>query len=177
MSIVFRCEHCGKKVTAPDDAGGRRGKCPGCAQYVFIPRPADQIEEIPLTPEDPAEEQRRQAMRDEERKLQAQLWEHKEPAESAAPPRTPARSDDTSIPFAASETDYADLIQQYILLMAKGELPAADALGKKIAAGGDKALKTVEQLAMQEFMHPALAKTPPTVISGFFKKLLAQFAK
>jgi len=26
-------------------------------------------------------------------------------------------------------------------------------------------------------LHPALAKTPPTVISGFFKKLLAQFAK
>ena len=176
MGILFRCEHCGKKVTAPDDAGGRRGKCPGCGQHVFVPRPADQSEEIPLTPEDPAEEQRRKALREEEHKLQDQLWEHKDAPDHAAP-ATPARSDDTSIPFTGSESGYSDLIQQYILLMAKGELPAADALGKKIAAGGDQAFKTVEQLAMQEFMHPALAKTPPTVVSGFFKKLLAQFAR
>jgi len=40
MGIVVTCK-CGKKLTAPDDAGGRHGRCSECGRTVFIPRSTD----------------------------------------------------------------------------------------------------------------------------------------
>jgi hypothetical protein len=35
--IVFNCPHCGKSVNAPDQAAGKRAKCPGCLKSLAIP--------------------------------------------------------------------------------------------------------------------------------------------
>ncbi len=180
MAIVFHCEFCRKKISAPDEAGGRRGRCPHCSQHVFVPPPTSQVEEIPLSPVDPQEEERRRLLRQEELRVLNQLHEHKEAPEGARGPAVPDSSaDDNSLPFAVASSgpDTKDLVLQYLLAMAKGELGSAESLEQQIAAGGPKALKVVEQLAMQEFMHPQLANVPPTVISGFFKRLLSQFPK
>ena len=49
MSIEIHCDHCGKLIKAPDDAGGQRGKCPYCHQSVYVPAPnAGDDEEIGL---------------------------------------------------------------------------------------------------------------------------------
>lgn len=176
MAIVFHCEHCGKKVSAPDEAGGRRGRCPRCSQYVFIPSPPEQLEEIPLAATDPDEERRRRAMREEELRLQRELYEHREAPET--PPAAPGHpSEDDALPFQVSDVPLAELVPQYLLHMAKGELELAENLEQRIIARGSAGRKAVEQLAMQDVMHPQLASIPPTVISGFFKRLLARFPK
>ncbi len=36
MAIKFECGSCGKTITAPDKAAGRRGKCPHCGQVVVV---------------------------------------------------------------------------------------------------------------------------------------------
>jgi len=182
MAIVFHCEHCGKRISAPDEAGGRRGRCPSCSQHVFIPSPQSEIEEIPLSPIDPQEEQRRRALRQEEYRMQEQLAQHKEAPEAPHGQSAPNASNGTQddyLPFASASTGTGinELVQQYIISMAKGELESGEALEQQIIGGGPKALKTVEQLAMQEFLHPDLANVPPTVISGFFKRLLSRFPK
>jgi hypothetical protein len=35
--IRFACSHCSKGITAPDNAAGKRAKCPGCQGVVSIP--------------------------------------------------------------------------------------------------------------------------------------------
>ena len=41
MPIKFQCSLCGKKIEAPDSAGGKWGKCPGCHNKVYVPQPVD----------------------------------------------------------------------------------------------------------------------------------------
>lgn len=52
MSIELHCSSCSGKVSAPDHAGGRRGKCPYCGASVYIPMPPDPNEEIGVEPLD-----------------------------------------------------------------------------------------------------------------------------
>ena len=59
MSISFNCEKCGKKIVAPDEAGGRRGRCPYCQASNYIPSPIKDDEIYDLAPEDADEEARR----------------------------------------------------------------------------------------------------------------------
>jgi DNA-directed RNA polymerase subunit RPC12/RpoP len=183
MPIVFHCEHCGKKISAPDNIGGQAGKCPNCHQRVFIPSAPDQLEEIPLAPEDPQDEIRRQKFLREQIKLQEELDKHKGAPE--VPASQEHRPNETALPLdddfsAASGASTSgpkvnQLIEQYILQMAKGNLDAAEELVEQIVSQGKKAAREVEQMAMQEFLHPAVAKVPATVIAGYFKKLLARF--
>jgi hypothetical protein len=35
--IPFACEHCGKKLHAPDDSAGKKARCPGCRRPSAIP--------------------------------------------------------------------------------------------------------------------------------------------
>ena len=73
MSIKFHCEHCNKSVSAPDGAGGRMGRCPYCKQQCYVPLPPDQVEEIPLAPEDPEEDRRREQLRRETMRMDREL--------------------------------------------------------------------------------------------------------
>jgi biopolymer transport protein ExbD len=37
MEIHLTCTHCGKKLSAPADRAGKRGRCPGCQQTFVVP--------------------------------------------------------------------------------------------------------------------------------------------
>jgi predicted RNA-binding Zn-ribbon protein involved in translation (DUF1610 family) len=50
MPIVFNCSTCGKKVRAPDDAGGKRMRCPACQAIVTVPMEIVEAEEIETPP-------------------------------------------------------------------------------------------------------------------------------
>lgn len=187
MTIVFHCEHCEKKISAPDEFGGKAGKCPHCHQRVFIPLPPDQLEEIPLAPEDPNEETHRQQLLREQIRYQQQLNEHKEAPEPPGGQPAPmggalpiSDSDSDNAPVSSGRPSGADLgtlVGQYLVLMSKGNLDAAEQRADQIASGGTSARHKVEQMAMQDMLEPALANVPPSVISGYFKKLLARFGK
>lgn len=45
--IEISCE-CGKKLSVPDSAGGRSGKCPACGKVLQIPKPAEKAASAPL---------------------------------------------------------------------------------------------------------------------------------
>jgi predicted RNA-binding Zn-ribbon protein involved in translation (DUF1610 family) len=55
MPISFRCQHCGKKLKAPDSAAGKSSKCPGCGSIVTCPEPVYEAEVVEMTmePEQP----------------------------------------------------------------------------------------------------------------------------
>lgn len=37
--IRFKCIYCGQRIRAPDDEGGKKGKCPTCKHEVYVPSP------------------------------------------------------------------------------------------------------------------------------------------
>lgn len=51
-NIRFVCPHCACNLNAPPTAAGRRVKCPGCAQPVTIPDPAEPPPELPRDSDD-----------------------------------------------------------------------------------------------------------------------------
>lgn len=176
MSIKFHCEHCGKKINAPDDAGGKRGKCPSCGQKIFVPAPEGELEEIPIAAENPTEEKQRQELRKQRLTEQEALTDHKEAVN--APDSREQTIPDTSLPIddngVIDSISTEDKIKQYIVVMSRGELDEAERLETEIVKEGEKAKQLVETLAVQDFIHPELQDFPQSVISGFFKKLLAK---
>ncbi len=174
MSIKFHCEHCGKKVTAPDNAGGKRGICPSCKQKIFIPMPEDELEEIPLAPEDPEEEKRRKKIKQELLLAQQALLEDQNPPETE-----PTTNTETALPV--DDDNIADIIPledkvlQYIILMGRGMLNEADELAKEIIAEGKRAKQIINEMSKKKLQHPELKDVPQTVIAGFFKNLLGKF--
>ena len=43
MSIELHCPQCEKLIRAPDNAGGKYGKCPYCETKVYIPAPPGEV--------------------------------------------------------------------------------------------------------------------------------------
>jgi predicted RNA-binding Zn-ribbon protein involved in translation (DUF1610 family) len=50
VPIVFNCSTCGRKVRAPDDAGGKRLRCPACQAVVTVPTDIVEAEEVETAP-------------------------------------------------------------------------------------------------------------------------------
>jgi DNA-directed RNA polymerase subunit RPC12/RpoP len=51
MPINFKCANCGRPVTAPDSAAGKKTNCPTCGIMIFLPRPPKPEEDIGVAPE------------------------------------------------------------------------------------------------------------------------------
>ena len=63
MSIDFHCPFCNVMIKAPDNTGGKKGKCPKCKQTVYIPQPQAELDEFDLAPLDEEEERQRRKMK------------------------------------------------------------------------------------------------------------------
>jgi hypothetical protein len=166
MTIVFQCEHCHKKVKAPDDAAGRRGKCPHCGQGSYIPAPVSEEDLVPLAEVDEQEEARRRA--EIERLLQAErelLHEQSAPAHQADDVPTGGRSDAT-----APEQLYHHVVN-YVLDMSNGNLERAKAHVAKLKAHGFAAHQAVEDFQRGKAQEEVLDPLPKRVLTGYLTQL------
>ncbi len=161
MSIEFHCPKCGALVKAPDDAGGRRGKCPSCEQSVYIPTPADQLEPLELEPLNEEEERRQQELLEESRRLA------EETLRSASRPP----GEETSAPPREPEVDVQQLVTEYAQRMSAGELEDAESIAKVLARHPDKTREVAERILMDEVPPEELSDIPRPVLAGFLKQL------
>jgi len=92
MAIELHCPLCNKLIRAPDNAGGKRGKCPYCAGSVYIPMPPDEQSEIPLAPVDETVEKRKERLRKESTAYAAQVDHAQKPKYDTGPPASGASS-------------------------------------------------------------------------------------
>jgi len=88
MGISFHCEHCGKKIEAPDTAGGKWGKCPACHNKVYVPANNPPDDMLQLAPIDTEEERRRKKMVAEVDRLREKILNEKDVPEEASSPKT-----------------------------------------------------------------------------------------
>ena len=166
MSIELHCPKCSKLIRAPDNAGGKHGKCPYCQGKVYIPMPPDENEEIGLAPID-AEEERQMVQARRESSNFAGAVGHAT-AGPDEPPGKPARAAGKP---AKGSVDVGQEVEQFVIAMRDSKLEAAEAAAERLKSAGREARIQVKKLAGGDGV-PAIEGVPPPVVQGFLKNLL-----
>ncbi len=170
MSITFNCEKCGKKIVAPDEAGGRRGRCPYCQASNYIPSPIKDDEIYDLAPEDADEEARRQKELDEIRRQSHALISELGNPELAAGPQGMEMRDDLK------PEDLHGYIVNYCLDMAGSKLDRAKTHLAELKKVKRMARSEVDRFISGDILEPALDAIPAKIRMGFLNTLKAALA-
>lgn len=162
MTITFHCEHCSKKIKAPDSAGGKWRMCPTCHNRIYVPG-ADSDEDIKLSPVDrEAEAMRKELMAETYQLTQEILQEREVPDGTAA--------------FAISDKELTKRIITYLRQMADGKLDEAQETSNMIVPYSLRAREILDRIAVSEMPEPELADVPPQVLSGLIRDLRARIS-
>jgi len=170
MPIKFECTECHKTVTAPDSAGGKKGKCPFCGQRVDIPLPEPPQEQedpdlIPLAPIDEEEErhfaEERKALYDQEQGL----LDATGPSGDSVP--LDQRED-------VSSADVHHFVVNYLLDMFDGNLKRAGTHADKLKSFGDAGIGAVDEFLEGKAEEPAIGHIPEPIRQGFLRELRAR---
>ena len=164
MAITFHCEHCHKKIEAPDSASGKWGKCPSCHKRVYVPG-LDTGEELKLAPlaESDLEKQRR--LMAETLKIEQEILSEKEIPDDSGEARGDSSASDKN------EQELREEIVNYLRQMADGELDYAERIANSIVSKGKRALKILDEIAVSEIPEPGLGDIPRQVLSGLIRSL------
>ncbi len=163
MPIELHCSKCSKLIRAPDNAGGRYGKCPYCQNKVYVPAPPDQIEEIPLAPVDEEEERREAQARRESARVAAMIHQATD---------NPKGGISGGEAGTGAATDFSSEVQTYIVAMRDSKLEDAQNVVDRMRKAGKPALLYVEKLAQRD-APLKIENVPPPLVKGFIKTLLA----
>jgi len=161
--VEFICEHCRREVTAPDEAAGKRGKCPYCNQTSYIPAPkSDDEEDLALAPLDDQADPQQDEELAELRKMEKLML-----AEDAA---TPA-----SEPLEQRDKVTAEDVQHYVvnycLDMAASRLDRAESHAAKLKRFGYAGIEAADDFLCGKALEPALDSIPVKVLHGFLEQL------
>ncbi len=160
MSIKFHCDHCGKKIDAPDGTGGKWGKCPACHNKVYVPM--DDPEELTLAPIDETEEERQKRLMAETFQLTQNILQEKDIPEPSAV---------TGLSPDIGEDQLTAIIVRYLQQMANGDLDDAQRTAEAIATHRRQAKVILTELAKGDPVHDELQGIPPQVLSGLIRNL------
>ena len=162
MPIQLHCDHCGKKIEAPDNAGGKWGKCPACHNKVYVPAPpAD--EELKLAPIDETEEERRERLRKEAFELTKDILEDSAVTEETPEPSRPAAE--------ISEKKLNEYVVRYLRQMADGDLDKAQSTADRIVPHRRRAMSILDGIVKSDAPDPELEGIPQQVLSGLIRNL------
>jgi hypothetical protein len=168
MAVIFHCYYCGKKIEAPDGAGGKWGKCPACHNKLYVPD-FSAGEELKLAPIDESDEAKQKKLMDETYKLSEDILLEKE---------IPAESDESAesaevmvLPFEISDEQLKKNIVNYLRQMAQGRLEEAETSAGLITPCGQRAVEILDRIALAEIPEPGLADIPQQVLSGLIREL------
>lgn len=162
MTIDFICECCKQKVNAPEDAGGKYGKCPNCKHRCYIPTlRTEEDEELKLTPIDENEESRYNEMMRETHDLTQNIL-HETALDDEHENTTP------------NDIDEKNLIKGiiiYLLQMNKGDLDSAEKVIGKLNRSTTETRDILKRMAKTERPEPELREIPEKVLRGLMKDL------
>jgi hypothetical protein len=161
MSITFNCERCHKEVKAPDNAAGKRGKCPFCGESTYVPMPVSEDELLPLAPIDEEEERRRKL------ETQALLKQAKELLSESG--------EGTSVPLDQKEDisseDLHHFVVNFCIDMADGKLDRAQTQVPQLKKHGQTGLQAIDDFASGRVLEAALDRIPGRVLQGLLADL------
>jgi hypothetical protein len=172
MAVTFHCEYCGKKIEAPDGAGGKWGKCPACHNKLYVPN-LSEGEELKLAPVDESDEAKQKRLMKETYKLSEEiLLEKAIPGESSEETAESTESAEAMVlPLEIDDEQLKKNIIKYLLQMSQGQLEQAETSMGVIEPFGQRAIGILDKIALAEIPEPELAKIPPQVLSGLIRDL------
>jgi hypothetical protein len=174
MSIKFHCDHCGKKIEAPDNAGGKWGKCPSCHNKLYVPSLNTDDEELKLAPIDTSAKEREKQLMAETYKLTQDILQERVIPEGGA---DATELDDTAeMAFGMSDTELTKYIIKYLRQMADGELAEAQRIEALIEPHRAQAVGILDRIAQSEVPEPELADVPRQVISSLVRTLRSEIS-
>ncbi len=182
MSITIQCEHCDKKIEAPETAGGKWGKCPRCHNKIYVPKlESNEEEELRLAPIDEMEEQRQRELIAESLRVERDILSEKKvpPEESDDPKELDIEEDYSPSELGLSEISDEKLTENiivYLSLMADGQLEQAEQRLELITPYGQKAVEFIDKVALSEIPEPELADIPSQILSGLIRTLRSEIA-
>ncbi len=165
MSIELPCPECRKLIRAPDDAGGKRGKCPYCKNSVYIPMPPDDSEEIGIAPLDDDDERKAEELRRESLRYA-----------TAADHVTDTGPDDdaSSVGGPPGEVvDVANEVARFVRAMHESKLDEAESAATQLKKNAPRARDQIEGLLVAE-APPQFEDLPRPLLLGFLKMLLGR---
>jgi len=162
MPITFHCEHCGKKIEAQNNAGGKWGKCPVCHNRIYVPDLTAK-EDLKLAPIDESEQEREKRLMAETREVTQDILREREVPSAPADSVTPA--------YQASDEELTKTIITYLRQMADGELDQAQESAHLIVSFGTRSLDILDRIALSEMPEPQLADVPQQVLASLIRDL------
>jgi hypothetical protein len=162
MPIKLHCSACGKKIDAPDSAGGKWGKCPACHVKIYVPLPEAADDELKLAPVDETEEQKRKQLMLETYRLTQDILEEKSVPEA---PGTAGLVPDIN------EETLTNHIIRYLRQMANGDLDEAQRTADLIVPHRRKAMTILDHLGKTYPPDPELEDVPQQVLLVLIRNL------
>lgn len=162
MAIKVQCTACGKKIDAPDSAGGKWGKCPACHAKIYVPLPQADDDELKLSPIDETEEQKRKQLMLETYRLTTDILQEESVPEAPTGPGP--------VPDVNEKTLTGHVIR-YLRQMANGDLDTAQRTADLIVPHRRKVTAILDGLAKSHPPDPELEDIPPQVLSGLIRNL------
>ncbi len=166
MPIQFHCEHCGKKIEAPDNAGGKWGKCPRCHNKVYVPLPQTPDDELKLAPIDESEDTRQRQLMAETFQITQNILEEK------TIPETPGAGPNSDM----SDEELTEVVIRYLRQMYDGDLDDAQRTSEVIIAHRRKIKGILDQIVASDPPDPELMDIPQQVLSGLIRNLRVQIS-
>ncbi len=173
MDIEIRCESCGKRLGVPRQMAGQRQACPVCRHDLYVPLPEDEIEDLPLSPEDPEDLEHEARLKAERRRLDLALAREADPGPGAheAASRTARISPPASGQPSAAPEMVQRAIMAYLAAMRDADLNAADRALGTVRLQPRKAAEILDRMASDALPPPGFEKVPPPVFQGFLRTL------
>ncbi len=168
MSIGFNCEHCGKRVEAPDAAGGKRGRCPYCKLANYIPTPVSEDELYDLAPEDDQANRQAAAEREELRRQDQALLSEVDRDPS---PQVPMEHREDVIP-----EDVYHHVVNYCLDLSQSNLERAQTHVAQLRKVRHVAVRAVDDFLSGKAIEPALDGIPGKLLQGFLMQMRGALA-
>ena len=165
MAITFHCEHCSKKIEAPDTAGGRWGKCPACHNKIYVPSP-ESDEELKLAPLDTSFREKEKELMAETHRLTQDILKEREIPDG---PREAGGA-----VYEMGDGELRKNVISYLRQMAQGDLDEAENTGALIAPCGDRVTDILDIIALSDMPEPELADIPQQLLSGAIRALRAR---
>jgi hypothetical protein len=171
MPIELHCPQCEKLIRAPDNAGGKHGKCPYCDTKVYIPVPFADDDLLALAPVDEEEERRAERERQEALRYTTAMDKDSDlkvaPPDDAAGPRSAGRRPDAP----GEVIEVGELAERFVLAMRDSKLEDADRIARQLKRAGSRARDHIEGMLLDP-TPPPIEGVPKPLVHGFLKALL-----